>query len=102
MLQFLPIEFLDFDRNRSNFRTELSFPMFSNYRCRFRFRCYRFRSRFREKNMKTKMIFVPFSPLYIYHESNREQNDHHSRVQAAEEEENQGTPAHAADVKWSD
>jgi hypothetical protein len=52
--------------------------------------------------MKTKMIFVPFSPLYIYHESNREQNDHHSRVQAAEEEENQGTPAHAADVKWSD
>jgi hypothetical protein len=49
MFQFLPIEFLDFDRNRSNFRTELSFSMFPNYRCRFRFRSYRFRSRFREK-----------------------------------------------------
>jgi hypothetical protein len=43
---FLPIEFLDSDRNRCNFHTELSFP---NYRYRFRFRSYRFRSCFRGK-----------------------------------------------------
>jgi hypothetical protein len=69
MLQFLPIEFLNFDLTGLIFIPNFSFPMFPNYRCRFRFRSYRFRSRFREKNMKTKMVFVfndrfrPFSPL---------------------------------------
>jgi hypothetical protein len=38
------------DRTRCNFRTELSFPMFPNYRCRFRFWSYHFRSRFQGKN----------------------------------------------------
>jgi hypothetical protein len=62
-------QILDSDRNRCNFRTELLFSMFPNYRCRFHFRSYRFRSRFREKNMKTKMVLVftdrfrPFSSL---------------------------------------
>ena len=62
---------LDSDHNRCNFRTELSFSIFSNYRCCFRFRSYRFWSRFREKNMETKMVLVftdhfrPFSPLPV-------------------------------------
>jgi hypothetical protein len=48
-----------------HFRTKLSFSMFLNYRCRFRFRSYRFQFCFREKKMKTEMNYVyqSFSPL---------------------------------------
>jgi hypothetical protein len=59
---------LDFDYNQCNFCTELSFPMFLNYRYR-RFWGYRFQSRFQGKKLKMKMVLVftdhfrPFSPL---------------------------------------
>jgi hypothetical protein len=48
---------LDSNHNQCNFRTELSFSMFLNYRCRFRFWSYRFRSRFREKKYENKNDF---------------------------------------------
>jgi hypothetical protein len=48
---------LDFDSNWCDFRTELSFLMFLNYRCRLRFRSHRFRSRFREKKYENENDF---------------------------------------------
>ena len=64
MLHFLPIEILDSDCNQCNFCTELSFPMFPNYRCRFRFRIYHFQSRFRGKIWKRKWFFTPSSARF--------------------------------------
>jgi hypothetical protein len=71
MLQFLPIEFLDFDRNRSNFRTELFVSDVSELPTSFSFSELPFSISFPRKNMKTKMVFVftdrfrPFSPLVL-------------------------------------
>jgi hypothetical protein len=51
----------DSDYNRCNFRTELSFPMFPTYQSRFRFRSYRFRSRFGEKKYENENYFSVYS-----------------------------------------
>jgi hypothetical protein len=48
---------LDSNRNRCNFCTELSFPMFPNHRCCFRFQL-PFSISFLRKNMKMKMVLV--------------------------------------------
>jgi hypothetical protein len=58
---------LDFDRYRCIFRTELSFPMFTKYWYRFRFRSYRFDfvSDKKYENRNGFSVDQPFPTVFI-------------------------------------